>query len=61
MAERPTALRLGILVFDGVMMSSIAAPSDALRVADRTMYQVKQARRQAQDALAQARSKAAHS
>ena len=34
---------------------------DALRVADRTMYQVKQARRQAQDALAQARSKAAHS
>ena len=35
MAERPTALRLGILVFDGVMMSSIAAPSDALRVADK--------------------------
>ena len=33
---------------------------DALRVADRTMYQVKQARRQAQDAVAQARSKAAH-
>ena len=35
MVERPTALRLGILVFDGVMMSSIAAPSDALRVADK--------------------------
>ncbi|MBK6727163.1 MAG: helix-turn-helix domain-containing protein [Xanthomonadales bacterium] len=34
MVERPLALRLGILVFDGVMMSSIAAPSDALRVAD---------------------------
>ena len=35
MAERPTALRLGILVLDGVMMSSIATPSDALRVADK--------------------------
>ncbi|MBK6435209.1 MAG: DJ-1/PfpI family protein [Rhodanobacteraceae bacterium] len=35
MVERPTALRLGILVFDGVMMSSIATPSDALRVADK--------------------------
>ena len=35
MVERPTALRLGILVFGGVMMSSIAAPSDALRVADK--------------------------
>ncbi|MBK7144460.1 MAG: DJ-1/PfpI family protein [Xanthomonadales bacterium] len=34
MVERPLALRLGILVFDGVMMSSVAAPSDALRVAD---------------------------
>ncbi len=35
MSERPVALRLGILALDGAMMSSIAAPTDALRIADK--------------------------